>query len=79
LEYIETIPPLSQQQQDLKDSDTLPPKLRRGWAKTWMKANDFATKRPEGVRCVWSTRLQPKVSHPYSAAAAVPDSFLGII
>jgi hypothetical protein len=65
----------------LSNSIHCPPKLRRGQAKTWIKANDFAInkRRPEGVRCVRSTRLQPKVSHLYSAAAAVPDSFLGVI
>jgi hypothetical protein len=74
MEEFESISPLSQQQHDSKDSDT-PPKLRTGWAKTMF----LLQKRPEGVRCVRSTRLQPKVSHPYSAAAAVPDSFLGVI
>jgi hypothetical protein len=55
MEEFETIPLLSQQQHALKDSDTPPPKLRRGGTKTWIKANDFATKEAGGVRCVQST------------------------
>jgi hypothetical protein len=58
MEEFETIPPLSQQQHDSKDSDTPPPKLKRGWAKTWMKANVFATK--EARRC----SLRPEHSTP---------------
>jgi hypothetical protein len=79
MEEFETIPPLSQQQHDSSDKDTPPPKQRRGVAKTWIKAKDFAPLEAEGVGCVRSTGLQPNVSHPYSAAAAVPDSFFDVI
>jgi hypothetical protein len=50
MEEFETIPPLSQQQHDSSDKDTPPPKRRRGWAKTWIKAKDVATKEAGGVR-----------------------------
>jgi hypothetical protein len=42
MEKFETIPSLSQQQHDSVDSDTPPP--NEGGAKTWIKANEFATK-----------------------------------